>query len=224
MSKRKFSIKYKILLLLTSIPLLALGAYLVMALKVFEEDKMAYVFDSTSNLSGTLSGQIKNQLTEVISGSKPIFEDFLKERKFSETSNALFQNKFILDALAVYEVNEESQTAEYLAHLEKSEDLFEEIRPLLDAKVRGSFTKFKGGSRQIVPLEKDDRLVIIEKASHKNAENKAFYFTLIVRLSEIHGMFTSATSQKLYLVNSDGEILFGPLALMNSNLKNEIDR
>lgn len=223
MTKRKFSIKYKILILLTSIPLIALGAYLAMALKIFEDDKMAYVFDSTSNLSGTLSGQIKNQLTEVITGSMPIFEDFLKSRKFSETSNALFQNKFILDALVVYEVNEESQVADYMAHLEKAEDLFDEIRPLLDEKIKKSFTKFKGSNRQITTLEKDDRLVVIEKASHKEAGNKAFYFALIVRLSEIHGMFTSSASQKLYLLNADGEILFGPPALINLNLKNDVD-
>ena len=223
MNKRKFSIKYKILILLTSIPLVALGAYLAMALKVFEEDKMAYVFDSTSNLSGTLSVQVKNQLTEVISGSKPIFEDFLRERKFSETSNALFQNKFILDLLVAYEVNEETQFADYIAHLEKSEDLFDEVRPLLDTKVKSSFTKFKGNSRQVTVLDKDDRLLVIEKASHKNAENKAYYFALVVRLSEIHGMFSSATSQKLYLLNSDGQILFGPPGLVNTSLKNDVD-
>ena len=57
----KISIRYKILLILTVIPAAALLVYLAIALRVFKEDKVAYVFDTTSQMSSSIAGQLKTR-------------------------------------------------------------------------------------------------------------------------------------------------------------------
>ncbi|UXR63203.1 SpoIIE family protein phosphatase [Bdellovibrio bacteriovorus] len=76
--------------------------YLILALRIFEEDKIAYVFDSSSRMSGTMAAQIKTQLNGVLGTTKPIFQDYLSQQKFSSVGESIFQNEFNLEAIVVF--------------------------------------------------------------------------------------------------------------------------
>jgi sigma-B regulation protein RsbU (phosphoserine phosphatase) len=88
---KSLSIRVKILLLLTLLPLSVLGAYLYIAIEVFQNDKIAYVFEGTTSLSRTLSLQTSTELNSILSSSRPILQDFSERQTFGTVSRSLLQ-------------------------------------------------------------------------------------------------------------------------------------
>lgn len=211
MNRRGLSLRYKILLLLTAIPAFALAAYLILAVKVFESDKVAYVFDSTSNMSGTLASQIKTQLNSILIGAKPILQDFLSSqtadrRQFSGRGAALFSEDQMLEAIVVYR-RLPTGSLETEAALEKSPGLFADVMAPFQAQLAQALSGAQREGRVAIGLDKEDRVLIIERVA--SGEHVAL-FAILTRLAEVAEMFRTSTSQKLYLVNRGGRILFAP--------------
>lgn len=217
MAARQFSIRYKILLLLTTITSVALVSFVFMATKIFKEDKMAYVFDSTSNLSGTLAGQIKNQLNSVLIASKPLFEEYLSQRRFSQVSETLFKNDQLTDAIFVYETNRDFSKVEKKSVIEKSQGLADEAELEVYTQLTQNKNSLVNSDKFVSQLSKDSRLVLIQKAENKDSQNLLF-FVLLLRLSEIEEMFKNSLAQKLYLIDGQGKILFGSEGQVGQNL------
>lgn len=202
------SIRYKVLLLLTSIPLLALTIYLLLALKIFEDDKVAYVFDASSNVSATLAAQMKTEFNSVLNASRPIFQDFLNKNQFTELSQAIFNNEPHLQVVLAFEMN---QDHEYIkkALLEKQPGITETLLKEMAEQVIRYFFEIKTSSRLVkVPL-KDDRVVIIEKVEDPT-RNKSVVFMIVATLTEAAEMFKGSVQRHLYLIDGEGTILFGP--------------
>ncbi|RYZ65766.1 MAG: hypothetical protein EOP09_13760, partial [Proteobacteria bacterium] len=59
---KKTSLRTKLFLVLTLLPIAALGGYLVLALQLFRDDKIAYVFESEMNRARLLSIQARAEL------------------------------------------------------------------------------------------------------------------------------------------------------------------
>ncbi|CAE80221.1 Sigma factor sigB regulation protein rsbU [Bdellovibrio bacteriovorus HD100] len=220
MKKRGLSIRYKILLLLTSLPLITLTVYLVLALKIFEDDKIAYVFDSSSSMSGTMAAQIKTQLNAVLGTTKPIFQDYLSQQKFSSVGESIFQNEFNLEAIVVFKP---SATGAYekAAVLEKVPSQTDGVLSSLQAQMSGYFAEVEAARRVVKVPFSDDRVFIMEKVSDEtNTRNTVFL--VIVKMSEASEMFRAAMSQKMYLISSDGTVLFGPDGMPGQKLQSTV--
>ncbi|MBX3041575.1 MAG: SpoIIE family protein phosphatase [Bdellovibrionaceae bacterium] len=221
MNRRGLSLRYKILFLLTAIPAVALAAYLVLAMRVFESDKIAYVFDATSNMSGTLASQIKTQLNSVLIGAKPLFQDYLSNtneqgrRSFSARGEELFQEDSQIDAIVVYrrESNGEIQTR---AALEKTPGLYLEALGSSQATLAQEINEAIRSGRSIRSLGKDDRVLITERVG---SDSRMAIFAIITRLSETAEMFRTSISQRLYLIDQTGTVIFAPREFQDANLK-----
>ncbi|MBX7231212.1 MAG: SpoIIE family protein phosphatase [Bdellovibrionales bacterium] len=74
--KIRISLRYKILLLLTLIPLITLALYLRLAIDLFEKDKIAYVYDSGVTLTRSLAMQFKSEIDFFLNTARPIVEGF----------------------------------------------------------------------------------------------------------------------------------------------------
>lgn len=208
MKKRGISIRYKILLLLTSLPLITLSVYLVLALRIFEDDKIAYVFDSSSNMSGTMAAQIKTQLNSVLGTTKPIFQDYLTQQKFTSISDSIFLNEYNLEAVVVFtpgQVGSYQQTA----LLEKVPGQTVGVLGGLQSQMATYFTEVEATRRTVKVPFSDDRVFIFEKVSDETKTRNTI-FLVIARMSEAAEMFRTALSQKMYLISQDGTVLFGP--------------
>lgn len=208
MKKRGISIRYKILLLLTSLPLITLTVYLVLALRVFEEDKIAYVFDSSSRMSGTMASQFKTQLNAVLGTTKPIFQEYLTQKKFTSISDSIFSNEFNLEAVVAFNLSQ-SGGYEKVALLEKEASQTSGILTSLQNKMASYFSEVDANRRVVKVPFNDDRVFIFEKVSDET-QTRHTVFLVIVRMSEAAEMFRAALSQKLYLLSQDGTVLFGP--------------
>ena len=213
------SLRYKILILLTLIPLITLSVYLVVALRVFEQDKIAYVFDSTSNMSSSLGHQMKIQLNAVLSSCKPIFQDYLDQKVFSKLSEDIFRNDFFLDLVTVYKWNGIEKKYEKKALLEKDPGMFETSYQPIYEKINRYLLEMYGQNRVVKVPFRDDRVMLLEKFVDPKT-NETLIFIVVTRLSETAEVFQSVLSQKLYLVANDGAIFFAPKGETEENIKN----
>ena len=217
--KRGISIRYKVLLLLTSIPLITLTAYLVLALRIFEEDKIAYVFDSSSSMSGTVAAQIKTQLNSVLGTTKPIFQDYLSQYKFTPVANSIFMNEFNIEDVAVFTQSPTGQfdKAAFLEKVPGGVDQLLQSLPQWNSYVSEVMT---AGRVVKVPFQ-DDRVLILEKVVNET-KTKTTIFAVFVRMSEAAEMFKAVASQRTYLISHDGTVLFGPEGMPGQKLQSEV--
>ncbi|MGZ3688481.1 MAG: hypothetical protein ACXVBW_09285, partial [Bdellovibrionota bacterium] len=97
------SIRVKLLLLLTVVPILTLALYLAFASHLFRTDKIAYVFDSSSAGARAVSTQVRTQLEVWEERVREIAAGFHKETgSFNAVSVALFRESRELDSLTLY--------------------------------------------------------------------------------------------------------------------------
>lgn len=98
--KLYISLKYKLVFILTALPLVSLGTYLVMATGLFERDKLAYVFDSSVAVSRFLSNQVRTEVDLFLTISKPLIEQYYENSALlsqpEETGGAALQKNVSL--------------------------------------------------------------------------------------------------------------------------------
>ena len=88
------SLKYKLLLLLTLIPLVSLSVYLVIAAKEFEKDKLPYVLDSSAAMAKSLAQQIRMEVDTFLEKAGLIAGGFDQaERKFNNVAMTFSENR-----------------------------------------------------------------------------------------------------------------------------------
>ena len=91
-SKISISLRYKLLFLLITIPLVSLGLYLVMATDLFQKDKVAYVFDSSATVSRSLATQARMEFQTSYASYRAIAENFdFAVGDFNQAGKDLFQ-------------------------------------------------------------------------------------------------------------------------------------
>ncbi|MCB0351810.1 MAG: hypothetical protein KDD38_11545, partial [Bdellovibrionales bacterium] len=94
------SLKYKILFLLTIIPVVSLSIYIALATQLFENDKIAYVKDSSVSVAKSLAVQMRTEVNSFVEQIKPIVENYdYNEKKFPSETAALFNKQERVDSL-----------------------------------------------------------------------------------------------------------------------------
>lgn len=217
--KRGLSIRYKILLLLTTIPLIMLSVYLFLALQIFEKDKVAYVFDSSSNVSGAMASQIKTQLNSILITTKPIFQDYLNQRSFLSLAQSVFSNDPSLEAVVAF-TPDSTGLYKASAELKKNEQSVSDIMTALGTKFQSYIVETYATGRIVKAPFTDNRVLIFEKVG---SGANITIFMVALRMNEIADSFKMSTAQKLYLTSADGVILFGPDESSGKSLRNFFD-
>ena len=106
--KISLSLRYKLLLLLITLPLISLGLYLVMATDLFQQDKVAYVFDSSATVSRSLATQTRMEMQSAYGALRSIIENFdFAAGDFNAAGKDLFQRSPRVLALALYRRGED---------------------------------------------------------------------------------------------------------------------
>lgn len=207
MKRSGLSIKYKILLLLTLVPLVTLSIFLFIAVRAFNKDKLAYVYENEAAVAKTLSSQTTSELNSVLSSAKPIMQEFLSQRTFGKVSQSIFESENKMQWIAVFRKSE-NQKFEKLGQSEKSADLasrdlqsFGNLDPLLiESSSRGRLIR--------VPF-KDERVLIVERVGEETGDDQ-YFFLIFSRLPELMKGFRSGANSDVFLINDKSYILFGP--------------
>jgi len=98
--KIRLSLRYKLLLLLTILPVTSLALFLLMATDLFRKDKVAYVFDSSATFSRSLATQMRMDIEATYASLKLITERWdAASNQFSPVARELFDKSPKIHAL-----------------------------------------------------------------------------------------------------------------------------
>jgi sigma-B regulation protein RsbU (phosphoserine phosphatase) len=101
--KVKLSLRYKLLFLLTALPVVSLGLYLAMAADLFQKDKVAYVFDSSATVSRSLATETRTELQAAYASLRVIAEHYdFNQRQFGDVGKDLFTKNSKVQALLLF--------------------------------------------------------------------------------------------------------------------------
>lgn len=206
--KVRFSIRYKLLLLLTILPVICLSLYLFMATSLFEKDKIAYVYDSSTAVARSLSGQTRMELAHIISNLKPIFESFDRVKNdFSSSGKESFnrQKKIKAIELLTKTANGYSQPAILEIPSAKAEQLFS--NPDWTSQWREKAEQYG------FYITKHPTAVgsIVMAQVHKNTAGQPEAVSInVFDAPELTDTFLGASAYQNYLIHRKGEIAISP--------------
>jgi sigma-B regulation protein RsbU (phosphoserine phosphatase) len=219
--KKGLSLRYKILFMLTLIPLIMLGVYLFVAINVFKTDKIAYVYQSSTAVAETLSAQAATNFVAMLNSAKPIMQEFALRRNFAQISQGVISSDTPLQWVAVYS-NQDAEAKDFkrLAIIERdginSDTDLNQI-PDLQALLTEAVNK----TSVIRTPYKDDRVVLIEKVPDPVSPN-GLVFVMMTKMPELAGAFQSPGAFENFLVTETGQVLFGPLSSADKPLSDRI--
>ncbi len=220
MKLRQLSIRYKILIILTVIPAIALIVYLSIALKVFKDDKVAYVFDTTSQMSVSIAGQIRNRLENIMKLTRPILLDLGQHQDFGRLSRAFLQFDSSLQSMAVMVWDQKLQNYRVGPVLEKETYLFERFWSQWRSAWNPALVQLFIKQTVITNPFLDDRFVLVQKV--ESGSEKPFLVVLLFNLTEFAQQFETLSAQNFYLIQKDGKILLGSEKDLGKNLKDSL--
>jgi sigma-B regulation protein RsbU (phosphoserine phosphatase) len=201
--KRNFSLKYKILLLLTVIPSIALFTYVLLAMNIFTKDKIAYIYDSSGNLSQALSQQLRVLITGVISNNKSVFQEFVTTKTFGSTALSHFENENGTDAILAYEVDDSTKQITFLSMMARNKADYDSLKNKIDTQLKYEVQYVKGNQRILYNLDQNDKIYFVEKTT-------PIYFVVVIKAEEFYYTFSTSSAQQLFLINQFGQVVLGP--------------
>jgi sigma-B regulation protein RsbU (phosphoserine phosphatase) len=206
--------------MLTLIPAVALLIYLTIALQVFRDDKVAYVFDTTSQISVSIAGQLKTKLDNIVKLTQPILMDLSQTEDFSRLSRAFLQFDSHLQSMAVMVWNEKAQNYEVGPVLEKNAYTFEKFWLTWRAQWNPSLVQVFMNQTVVTNPFLDSRFVIVQKVDRPNS--RPYLVILLFDLTEFTEQFETLSAQSFYLIEKNGKILLGPKKDLGQNLRDQI--
>jgi sigma-B regulation protein RsbU (phosphoserine phosphatase) len=118
MRLKSISLRYKLLAALTLIPMVGLMLFLLLAVNIFEKDKIAYIFDSSLSVSKTRAARVNSEINGVTSLAQAVVLSYRADTKnLAETGQYYFEREAKLEAFQIHVLN--PQTGSY----EKTVDL-----------------------------------------------------------------------------------------------------
>jgi sigma-B regulation protein RsbU (phosphoserine phosphatase) len=121
MRLKSISLRYKLLAALTLIPMVGLSLFLMLAVNIFEKDKIAYIFDSSLSVSKTRAARVNSEINGVTSLAQAVVLSYRSDTKnLAETGQYYFEREAKFEAFQIHVLN--PQTGSY----EKTVDLSKE--------------------------------------------------------------------------------------------------
>lgn len=103
MKLRGISLRYKILIGLTSLPVAALVIFLFLAIRIFESDKIAYVYDSSLAVSKSKSQSVKAEFSQFVSTAQSIVAGVdLATKTLNDNGKLFFERSKSLQTFTIY--------------------------------------------------------------------------------------------------------------------------
>jgi sigma-B regulation protein RsbU (phosphoserine phosphatase) len=120
MKRRGFSLRYKLLAALTLIPMVGLSLFLMLAVNIFQKDKIAYIFDSSLSVSKTRAARVNSEINSMISVSQAVVLAYRSDTKnLSESGTYYFEREAKFEAFQVHAWNVETSSYEKTVDLSK---------------------------------------------------------------------------------------------------------
>lgn len=203
------SLKYKLLLLLTVIPVVSLSIYFFLATGEFKEDKIAYVHDSSVAVAKSLSTQVRAEVNAFLEVVRPIVGNFDQvEGKFTPTGLKLFESSDRIDVLMLYQ-RKEGGRYQKIGELNRSGDFVD--RFINEAKLQDdSVQKASQTGVDLKAPEFLERHLVISYRAGELSDSSHIVLVGLYRASELRSSFVDSKLYKVYLTGSDNSVFMGP--------------
>lgn len=198
-------------------PAAALLVYLAIALKVFKEDKVAYVFDTTSQMSSSIAGQLKTRLDNIVKLTQPVLQDLAQYQDFSRLSRAFLQFDSSLQSMSIMVWDDQIASYKVGPVLEKENYGFEKFWSQWKTQWNPNLVKLFMSETVVTNPFLDDRFVLVQKIDRPNS--RPYLVVLLFQLSDLAQQFQTKSAQNFYLIQKNGKILLGPEVDLGQNLK-----
>jgi len=210
------SIKNKILIVLSSLPILAIGFIVAMATNVFKDDKLAYVYDSALSSARGKSSSVNSQIDGFIQSLKAINANYVpKSRKLTLNGESYFNSESSLKAFMIYHWNGE-QFAESFK-VTKEMDFNSDEQSLLNQLMQETwYSGFAVGISKQHPMH----LYLVAKVEDGS---KTTLTILTVENENFFSLFGHGSAEETYLFHSNRGRILGPdrnIALLDFLQKN----
>jgi len=204
MQKHGFSIKYKLLFLLVVLPTTMLALYIILAMKIFKTDKIAYVYDTSDSVSKTLAAQTRAELESVNASLKPIWTGYDENTKsFDTMAQSLFKDEEKIKYIGIYQVN--GSKIKKLNDLSKTEISSSALEDLSTKLV----TRSLSNGFAMIRLGKTTSLIFLATKT-RNAAKLPLFATVIIDAADLVQAFDRPSSYSSFLMGTNGEIVAGP--------------
>lgn len=207
--------------MLTSLPLVSLLLYLLMATDLFEKDKMAYVYDSSTSNAKSLSAQIRLELSAFLDRVKPIVEGYNYSKGiFSSSSIVLFKKQERLDAIVLFQM----QNGRYQKLGILTEDNMAAKKFSADNKLISDIMyNTQRDSVFISVFENSEMHLAIGQMIGKKTDANHLILVSLYRASDLYKSFNQTSLYSSFLINKKGSVRLGESNFENLDVK-PIDR
>ncbi len=181
-----------------------------MATRLFEKDKVAYVFDSSAAVSRSLAVQTRLQLEGAVTRIQPILENFdLSKREFSNVAIELFNRQKEVSNLFII-MPDEANGYKFVGQLHHQDQPLGTLTPDQMGVVAQAF---KNGAA-LKLLNSNGEFLYARKIN----ETDPMVFVSVYTCVELASSFSEAGLYKSFLIDPSGEIVLGPPADVRENL------
>ena len=120
MRLKSISLRYKLLAALTLIPMVGLSLFLMLAVTIFEKDKIAYIFDSSLSVSKTRAARVQSEINGVTSLAQAVVLSYRADTKnLAETGQYYFEREAKFEAFQIHVLNQQTGSYEKTVDLSK---------------------------------------------------------------------------------------------------------
>lgn len=219
MKKRKLgslSIKNKLLIVLSTLPIISIALIVAMATNLFESDKLAYVYDTVLSSTRAKTSTMKSQLNSYVQVLRALTVNYdPKFRTLSRNGENYFSGEPELKAFANYRWN--GKEFEALYEKAKSDELYPdmvELKPLLQE------TWYKGfavGVSKKFPMH----FYLVAKVGDEKNNNMS---AVLIESANFFSLFGEQSNGQTYLFHPQRGLLVGDLDVreLPNFLKNHV--
>jgi sigma-B regulation protein RsbU (phosphoserine phosphatase) len=205
MFMKGLSLRYKLLAALTVIPIVGLSLFLLLAVNIFEKDKIAYIFESSLSVSKTRAARVGSGIENFVGGAQSVVLGYRADTKdLSETALELYDKDTKLKGFRVFALGG-ARTYEPTVTLEK-----EPAKGLFEANSRVMRDIVKRMARQPIGigLTDDGRFLMVVARFGALDDPKHVMAVSLFNAAEIGEMFQQKSAGVNFLMRKDGSTLF----------------
>lgn len=199
------SLKYKMLLLLTLLPIATLAVYLTMSVNLFAKDKVAYVFDSSVAVARSLATQVRVESQSIVSQAKPVIEGFdYSSGEFSASAKGFFASQHRLKQLTLVHNREGQNIA--LGSLSSPIDPVESV-DINSAWVQQLLQKTVDKGTSLLSVG-DERHLLIAYRITPEGRPDPLTFIALYDAKDLFSAFNKSSLYQSYLITSERDVIF----------------
>lgn len=218
--KVRLSLRYKLLMILTLIPLVVLGLYLKLATREFEKDKEAYVYDSSVAVAKSLAMQIRVEVESYLSAVKPIVESFdATTGVMSPQGENLFHQFPRINAILIYQGGADGQYKKLAELVSPSANEGKLLADVLNIEKYRDRAAVKGLVVSGDP--KSETSIVIGSRIGRPNDGTFLVIVGLYRAEALVGTFTKAALYRSFLVDDKGRVALGTTKLKGTPLDGE---